>query len=355
MQKIIYFLIRNKNFILFLALLTVSLVVNFNFNEYNRSKIMNSSNFIISSLYEVKFSVTKYLNLEYQNKLFSDQIHDFWMSIHQMALTRCQVAVECHLGLNEQEEQQLFFDLNSKGKTVAKSLAYRFDHTDPINSFVADKLIGASILPFAPLDKDETNWHDDSGRLTRKDINNVTAILCLGTQSTKKSTPAVVKERAVFMTKFWKTISEVKDFGRAGAKSKCLAAQPVVLKALAKLSHDLAYGHQNIADPEEYKLLIESISSGKLDFSHKNVMWRALMMPQEERMKELPGLEKYLFIPSEINLDAGMYDVQNGWVRFGNKHNDIFPRLGDVIRWKLKLKVRTRVTKAIEAHYGRAD
>ena len=73
MQKIIYFLIRNKNFILFLALLTVSLAVNFNFNEYNRSKIMNSSNFIISSLYEAKFSVTKYLNLEYQNKLLIDK------------------------------------------------------------------------------------------------------------------------------------------------------------------------------------------------------------------------------------------------------------------------------------------
>ena len=73
MQKIIYFLIRNKNFILFLALLTVSLAVNFNFNEYNRSKIMNSSNFIISSLYEAKFSVTKYLNLEYQNKLLIDE------------------------------------------------------------------------------------------------------------------------------------------------------------------------------------------------------------------------------------------------------------------------------------------
>ena len=73
MQKIIYFLIRNKNFILFLALLTVSLAVNFNFNEYNRSKIMNSSNFIISSLYEVKFSVTKYLNLEYQLMHFKEK------------------------------------------------------------------------------------------------------------------------------------------------------------------------------------------------------------------------------------------------------------------------------------------
>ena len=77
-----------------------------------------------------------------------------------------------------------------------------------------------------------------------------------------------------------------------------------------------------------------------------------LMMSETERLKEFPGLEKYLFIPSEINIDAGIYDQQNNWVRFGNKHNDIYPRLGDVIRWKLGLKVRPTVAKALEASDG---
>ncbi len=288
----------------------------------------------------------------YRNEFISEKVYDFWMSVHEIAISRCQVAVECHLGLVEEQEQQLFFDLNSKGKTVAKSLAYRFDHTDPINSFVADALIGDSVLPFVPLERDETNWHEDSGKLTRKDINNVTALLCLGKTSTKSATPAMVQDRTHFMIRFWEAIAKVKGFGKTGAKSTCLAAQPVVLKSLAKISHDLVYGHQNIIDHDGYKILLDAIISAKLDFSHQNMIWRALMMSETERLKEFPGLEKYLFIPSEINIDAGIYDQQNNWVRFGNKHNDIYPRLGDVIRWKLGLKVRPTVAKALEASDG---
>ena len=71
------------------------------------------------------------------------------------------------------------------------------------------------------------------------------------------------------------------------------------------------------------------------------------MMPQSEHANAFPGIEKYLHIPEETNLDAGVYDPQNKWVRFGNRHNDIFPRLGDVIRWKLGLKPRPSVTKSI--------
>ena len=69
MQRIIYFLIRNKNFILFLSLLIFSISLNINYNEYNKSKFINSSNFIFSSLYETQYTISKYFNLEYQNKL----------------------------------------------------------------------------------------------------------------------------------------------------------------------------------------------------------------------------------------------------------------------------------------------
>ena len=50
MQRIIYFLIRNKDFILFLSLFTISLSININYNEYNKSKFFNSSNSLFSSL-----------------------------------------------------------------------------------------------------------------------------------------------------------------------------------------------------------------------------------------------------------------------------------------------------------------
>ena len=73
MQRIIYFLIRNKNFILFLTLLSISISLNFSYNEYNKSKFINSSNFIFSSLYDTKFKVSKYLNLELQNQLLLEE------------------------------------------------------------------------------------------------------------------------------------------------------------------------------------------------------------------------------------------------------------------------------------------
>ena len=73
MQRIIYFLIRNKNFILFLTLLSISISLNFSYNEYNKSKFINSSNFIFSSLYDTKYTVSKYLNLELQNQLLLEE------------------------------------------------------------------------------------------------------------------------------------------------------------------------------------------------------------------------------------------------------------------------------------------
>ena len=62
MQRIIYFLIRNKDFILFLSLFTISLSININFNEYNKSKFLNSSNSLFSYLYDTKFTISKYKN-----------------------------------------------------------------------------------------------------------------------------------------------------------------------------------------------------------------------------------------------------------------------------------------------------
>ena len=73
MQRIIYFLIRNKNFILFLTLLSISISLNFSYNEYNKSKFINSSNFIFSSLYDTKFTISKYLDLELQNQLLLEE------------------------------------------------------------------------------------------------------------------------------------------------------------------------------------------------------------------------------------------------------------------------------------------
>ena len=73
MQRIIYFLIRNKDFILFLSLLSISLSINISYNEFNKSKFLNSSNALFSSLYDTKLTISKYFNLEYQNRLLTEE------------------------------------------------------------------------------------------------------------------------------------------------------------------------------------------------------------------------------------------------------------------------------------------
>lgn len=73
MQRIIYFLIRNKDFILFLSLLFSCLSINISYNEYNKSRFLNSSNTLFSHLYNTKFTITKYFNLEYQNKILTEE------------------------------------------------------------------------------------------------------------------------------------------------------------------------------------------------------------------------------------------------------------------------------------------
>ena len=73
MQRIIYFLIRNKDFILFLSLLFICLSINISYNEYSKSRFLNSSNTLFSHLYNTKFTISKYFNLEYQNKILTEE------------------------------------------------------------------------------------------------------------------------------------------------------------------------------------------------------------------------------------------------------------------------------------------
>ena len=76
--------------------------------------------------------------------------------------------------------------MNLKGEK-SFSLAFQYDHTDRL--LIRDqKLIENAVLKFTPSDKDESNWQKDDGRLARKDINNVTTLLCLGKSTSKFNT-----------------------------------------------------------------------------------------------------------------------------------------------------------------------
>ena len=138
----------------------------------------------------------------------------------------------------------------------------------------------------------------------------------------------------------WSRIVEIPDFGNHRAKEKTVAAQPVILKALAKITYDLNFSNRRPADADtQFTQLLEKIPS--IDFSHQNPMWNFYSLTDGKRLDAgLGTLADYL--PEEtqgVNRDIGSIQ-SGGFMRFGAKHNDIFPILADLIRWAAGLPSR---------------
>jgi hypothetical protein len=263
-----------------------------------------------------------------------------WLECYEMARGHCSVNVEVHLGLGVDEERQLFHDLNNLAKKVEMSLALEFDSANPVNAFIKDVLLsrmGIRVVSF-----DVLNWDEDDGSMARKDLVAVNALLFLNKGNINGAKPMDVTEKAGVATRFWEAVASIPNFGEPGAKRKTIAAQPVMLKALAKLTHDFAFGRKR--NEEHLSTLLDGISD--IDFSHRNPAWRWYELSAEQRVGfGLAGLERYLPDETDGNRDVGRFQAlegDTGVMRFGAKHNDIHPILGDMIRWSLGLPIRHR-------------
>lgn len=73
MQQIINFFIRNKNFLLFLFLLVISLGLTIQSHSFHKSKFVSSANFLTGSIYTVKNDITTYFGLREENKLLLEE------------------------------------------------------------------------------------------------------------------------------------------------------------------------------------------------------------------------------------------------------------------------------------------
>jgi len=263
-----------------------------------------------------------------------------WMEALECARSFASVKIELHLGLSIEQERQLFHDLNNLGKKVTRSLALKFDGSNPITKFIESVLVGA--LGLLDCETEQTDWSDDQGALSRKDIVAVNAIAFLNKGNMAGATPAIVEPRVETVSRMWTAILKLEGFNKPGAKLKTVAAQPVVLKAVAKLVFDLAFSNRR---PDNGDALLEAALQrlNEVDFSHGNPMWRYYEMSEEDRaaagLTELgPYLPDQGKVTPEANRDLGLF--QGGVMRFGAKHNDIFPILADMIRWKLSLPNR---------------
>ena len=73
MQQIINFIIRNKNFLLFLLLFGVSLLFTIQSHFYHKSKFINSANFLTGGVYNSVNNISGYFNLKSQNQLLVEE------------------------------------------------------------------------------------------------------------------------------------------------------------------------------------------------------------------------------------------------------------------------------------------
>jgi len=263
---------------------------------------------------------------------------DVWNDLNEVAKTISTVMVEVHLGLNAEQERQLFYDLNNYSKKVESGLAYNFDQSNPINLYIKNNLEERRTLKAPLVDKDKNEWDKHDGSITRKDVVAINAILFLNKTNIKSASPERVQRLEPLADRFWTLVSEIPGFGETGAKKKTVAAQPVVLKALAKLFHQFKCG--KVPDMTSLQSLVEGMQNGRIDFSHANRIWRFYLLDKEVRETEFPGLSEYLPSENEGNRDIGGFNSADEVFRFGAKHNDIYPILGDMIRWMLKLPNR---------------
>lgn len=272
-----------------------------------------------------------------KGRVVTEEEMAIWNETYDAARSYATLTVEVHLGLSIDQERQLFHDLNRLGKKVDASLAFQFDGSNPITHFIKNKLI--SDLGVSVTEVEAKDWSEDTGALLLKDVVAVNAIAFLNKGNISGATPVVVEPREAVVQELWQRIAEVPNFGDNRAKEKTVAAQPVVLKALAKITYDLNFSNRRPENADDlFKQFLERLAD--VDFSHINPMWNIYNLSEGQRvdagLTELTG-----YLPEEVsgvNRDIG--SIQGSFMRFGAKHNDIYPLITDMIRWSTGLPSR---------------
>ena len=297
----------------------------------------------IEMVYDFLNNVTSYLKYP-KSSFYPSKTKD--VSLEEMAVWNackevskwCEITLECHIGLTIEQERQLFHDLNNKGKKVDKGLAYKFDNSNPVNLYVTKHLISRIFddRGFKIDDKDDVDWEEVTPGISRKQLIAVNAILFLNKSNINGALPADVTDYSKDVAnQYWMNVLEIHGMLESKHKTKTVAAQPAVLKAIAKLYYDVFFGkNEELRTDENQVKLLDELNS--FDFSHSNPAWRYYMMSDEDRVANgLDGLKSYLPKDDDGKIrDLGSYDEASGLFRFARAHNDVVPLIADILRWK---------------------
>ena len=234
----------------------------------------------------------------------SDQALVFWQMALQEFVSSFSITAELHFGMTIDQERQLFYFLNDLSRSVPSSVAQSFDKDNVINVFTHE-LVKDFIPSGLVSDKGQVDW-ENAVWVRRDSLNGINAKLLLNRGNIDGAKSSVVTPRLADARAFWKAVLALPGITDRKAS---LAAQPAMLKAIAKCYYDLMWargsGRKALpADTAEKFLAALPL----VDFSHGNLIWRGAAGK-----------------PTGVLHTDGSY-------RFSPTHNEIVPYLAATLR-----------------------
>ena len=114
-------------------------------------------------------------------------------------------------------------------KKVETSLALHFDNSNPVNLFIKERLINE--LNMAVVEKDQSDWHSDTGTITRKDLVAVNSILFMNKTNIGGATPPDVLPKQLYVLR--DVLSNQHSKACCSALSSCTSFAAVLMLARA--------------------------------------------------------------------------------------------------------------------------
>ena len=92
--SVMFLAINLLRIVLFLSLFLFCFYLNISYNQYNNSKLINSSNSFFSFFFDTKKNISKYFDLEYQNKVLVDENSKLQSLLNNLKIPIKKVAIE---------------------------------------------------------------------------------------------------------------------------------------------------------------------------------------------------------------------------------------------------------------------
>ncbi|MNH81509.1 hypothetical protein D3C73_338800 [compost metagenome] len=255
------------------------------------------------------------------------------------------VDVTVHLGLDPEQERQLFHDLNVLGKKPSASQSLAFDAANPVSRYVSEHLAPeGKVHGLRVVD----TGHKKSGvkleepAIFRDDLVSTCAILFRGAFNQSGITPLDVIGAEEYANHFWSALAKQPEWGKKAWDKITLLSQATMLKAMAFLVRSFHNGEEAARDQAaahaKRDAIIEAIANHKVDFAHTNPLWRVYLMNPEQREKLFPGIEDYI-TPDAARKPYGIWDEDSSRLQLGSNTRDVTRYLADLVRYLLRDKV----------------